>query len=153
MPGRRSLEEQQYYAHPRNAFWPILGECFSIDTSGTYEERVQLARRLPLVIWDVLQACERPGSLDGSIKRESEVPNPIHTLLEETHSLRVVLCNGQKAYELFRRHILPRLSEERRDTLGVHVLPSTSPANAGMSAAEKLARWRAAFNDDASRPT
>ena len=82
MPGVASLEAVQYYAHPRNAFWPIIGELFSIDATASYPERIRQLQQKPLALWDTLRQCERPGSLDADIRRDSVAPNDIPTLLE-----------------------------------------------------------------------
>jgi len=71
MPGVASLEALQYYAHPRNAFWPILGELFGIDPTAEYEARIRELEKLPVILWDTLQACHRPGSLDSDIDADS----------------------------------------------------------------------------------
>src|SRR4029077_16189116 len=71
MPGEASLKADQYYAHPRNAFWPIMGELFGAGPSLPYQERVALLQSTGVALWDSLQACVRPGSLDASITNEA----------------------------------------------------------------------------------
>ena len=70
MPGEASLKAGQYYAHPRNAFWQIMGELFGAGPSLPYQERVVMLQSIGVALWDSLQACVRPGSLDASIKEE-----------------------------------------------------------------------------------
>lgn len=141
MPGVRSLQEQQYYAHPRNAFWPIIGELFGIDPGAPYPQRLAQLAASGVVLWDVLQACERSGSLDADIVDDSAVPNDIAALLAQQHTIRRVCFNGATAARLFRRHVQPQLSTTA-PVIDYLQLPSTSPAHAGKSFAAKLAAWR-----------
>jgi len=140
MPGRRSLAEQRYYAHPRNLFWGFMGELFDAGWEHPYEERLARLAQVGIALWDVLARCERPGSLDSAIVRASEVPNPIPALLDAHPTIALVACNGTKAHELFARHILPSLPTGRVEVLR---LPSTSPANASISLSTKRAAWNA----------
>ncbi len=145
MPGVKSLQRQCYYAHPRNAFWPILGELFGIEWSEDCAARRRQFERLPLVLWDVLQGCEREGSLDSAIVGDSIRPNAIPELLAEHSGIRRVLFNGGTAERLFHRHLADRIEPERR--LEYLRLPSTSPAYAGMRFEDKRAAWAEAFSD------
>ena len=142
MPGRASLAAVQYYAHPRNAFWPIMGELCEFGADAAYRVRLAALRRSRIALWDVLQSCVRPGSLDSDIAPESAEPNDFPAFFARHRRIRAVLCNGGTAHDLFRRRVLPALGEPF-GSLPVHRLPSTSPAHAGMDAATKLARWRA----------
>ena len=140
MPGIASLNAQRYYAHPRNQFWPILGELLGFDANDAYAQRVHALHAAGIAVWDVLAECERDGSLDSAIDRRSEHPNDIPGLLAAQTSIRRVLLNGQKAATSLQRHF-PTLRID-------HVtLPSTSPANASVDRARKLAAWRAALFD------
>lgn len=140
MPSRESLARRQYYAHPRNAFWPIMAELFSIDARCSYEARIAQIEQAPVVLWDTLKRCDRPGSLDASIKRDSAVANDIPGLLGKHPGIRAVACNGATSASYFRKLVLPNLSP------GIEIellsMPSTSPANAGMTFAQKLAAWQ-----------
>jgi TDG/mug DNA glycosylase family protein len=143
MPGIKSLEQQQYYAHPRNAFWNIMGELFGAGFDLPYQERLEILRQHHIALWDVLGYCEREGSLDSAIKSASEVPNAIPALLQEHASIRRVLLNGGKAASAFRQYILPSLPVTH--DYKIMQMPSTSPAHARMSQAEKLEVWREAL--------
>ncbi len=134
MPGIASLQALRYYAHPRNQFWPILGELLGFDASADYALRVQALHKAGIAVWDVLAECEREGSLDTSIRRDSEQANDLPGLLAKHPALSTILLNGAKAAASLRRHH-PGLAISRV------VLPSTSPAHASMSAAEKSAHW------------
>jgi TDG/mug DNA glycosylase family protein len=140
MPGVASLEAVQYYAHPRNVFWPIMSELFSIDSDVDYAQRIAQISQKPVVLWDTLKSCYRPGSLDSAISRSSAEANDIPDLLSEYPGIRAVACNGATSANYFRKLVLPNLAP----TIQIELLPmpSTSPANAGMKFPEKLAAWQ-----------
>jgi hypoxanthine-DNA glycosylase len=125
MPGVASLEAVQYYAHPRNAFWPIMGELFGIDPATDYAQRIAQISRQPVVLWDTLQSCYRPGSLDSAITRDSVQANEIPELLKEFTQIEAVACNGATSASYFRKLVLPRISP----SIELLQMPSTSPAN------------------------
>ena len=140
MPGVASLEAVQYYAHPRNTFWPIMGEVFGVDYKAGYESRVSELEKLPLILWDTLQACHRPGSLDSNIDISSAQANDIPGLLQQFPEIRAIVFNGAAAEKYFHKLVVPILP----GSSGIELvrMPSTSPANAGMSFDQKLAAWR-----------
>ena len=140
MPGVASLEAQQYYAHPRNAFWPIMAELFSFDADTAYKERCEYLMDYGVAVWDVLKACSRPGSLDQHIAPDSMQSNNLAGMFASHSDIRTVFFNGGKAEQVFRRLILPDLSDT--EALRLIRLPSTSPANASLSFQQKLAAWR-----------
>ncbi|MVW78763.1 DNA-deoxyinosine glycosylase [Bordetella sp. 02P26C-1] len=143
MPGVKSLREQQYYAHPRNAFWPIAAQVLGFDAHADYAARCMALTNAGIALWDVLQACEREGSLDANIQAETAVPNDFQGFLHAYPDIQHVCFNGAKAAALYRRHVLPALAVTRE--LQYFDLPSTSPAHAAMSWQEKLARWQRAL--------
>ncbi|HSI50839.1 MAG TPA: DNA-deoxyinosine glycosylase [Ideonella sp.] len=135
-PGVASLEEAQYYAHPRNHFWPIVGQLLGLDLKAmAYEDRLAAVRERGLGIWDVYAACEREGSLDSAIQQAEF--NDFASLIPTLPLLRGIAHNGGES------------ARARRFTasFGVPVfkLPSTSPANASWSFERKLAAWRLVF--------
>jgi TDG/mug DNA glycosylase family protein len=142
VPSLRSLEMRQSYAHPHNLFWPFMGELFGAGADLPYAERIARLQAAGVGIWDVLKYCERPGSLDSSIRPGSEVANDIPSLLDEYPTIRAIALNGAKAQQVFARRIGPNIRPERLASLEILALPSTSPANASMSRAVKLDRWR-----------
>ncbi len=99
MPGRASLDAQQYYAHPRNAFWPIVAAHCGIDPASDYPTRVQALLDAGIVLWDVLAQCRRPGSLDSAIELADAQPNAIAELLDAhpTNQTRVLQWRGSGA--------------------------------------------------------
>jgi hypoxanthine-DNA glycosylase len=131
MPSVKSLEQGFYYAHPRNAFWPILydlmGEAFSDDV----EAKKRLILKNGIALWDVAQSAIRPGSLDSAIR--DAVPNDIPGLLKKCPGIGKVLLNGTTAYALYRR-LMPV------QPVPWALLPSTSPANT-MPYEKKRAAW------------
>jgi double-stranded uracil-DNA glycosylase len=139
MPGVKSLQDQQYYAHPRNAFWPILGELFSVQWSHDYQQKINQIQQLPLILWDVLQSCQREGSLDSDIKSDQLQGNSIDQLLLSYPTLSFIAFNGGTAEKLFRKLILPRIDNAEPYTM--LRLPSTSPAHASKSFQQKLSEW------------
>lgn len=144
MPGVASLTAQQYYAHPRNDFWPIVGRLIDAPpdyAQQAYAERLQLALASGLAIWDVLRHCERPGSLDSAIVRTSEVANDLSGFVAAHPQLRAIALNGRTAEAAFRRHASCAVAQLRPD-LAVLALPSTSPAHAARTRDDKLAAWR-----------
>lgn len=138
-PGAASLQAAQYYAHPRNAFWPLMGAL--LGDAGlpalAYAQRLEALRRHRVALWDAVAACRREGSLDTAI--EDAEPSDLAALVARMPGLRAVACNGSLAY----RQTLLALGEP-----GVPVLrlPSTSPAHAGRSQADKIEAWRAALS-------
>jgi hypoxanthine-DNA glycosylase len=141
LPGRKSLEMQQYYAHPYNAFWKLIAAIFDTDAVMPYAKRVKVLTRHRIALWDVLAAATRPGSLDSSIVHASALANDFRGFFREHPRIRRVFFNGRKAEELYRRFVLPGLGAEFA-ALRHECLPSTSPAHAGMSFAKKLGTWR-----------
>ncbi len=140
MPGVASLEAQQYYAHPRNAFWPITGELFGFDPALPYEQRCERLGSAGVAVWDVLKSCRRAGSLDSAIERDSEEPNDFAGFFTKHPMVRLVAFNGQKAESAFRKHV--DLNAESESRLSFVRLPSTSPAHASLSKQQKLMAWR-----------
>jgi hypoxanthine-DNA glycosylase len=137
MPGVASLEATQYYAFPRNAFWKIMGELFGAAPQLDYPQRLQKLKENHIALWDVIQACHRPGSLDSAISEAGMETNDFIGFFEMHPHIGHVLFNGQKAASLFKKKVAPAL-ETRYEYL---VLPSTSPANAAASYAMKLEKW------------
>ncbi len=133
MPGLKSLEMQQYYAHPQNKFWKILYDVFKEEISADYSDKVQFLERNHLAVWDVIDSCERKGSLDTEIKNEKH--HQILQLVEDFPSLKVIFCNGQKSFKTLRQLVPKDLK------IPIIVLPSTSPAHT-MKYELKLKEWQ-----------
>ena len=142
MPGRASLDACRYYAHPRNAFWPIMAGILGSDYPTAYEARLNWLIENRIALWDVLRFCQREGSLDSNIRAESEVANDIPSLVSQLPELELIVFNGQKAMQLFNRHLKAQILDTH---FQLRCLPSTSPANAATSIEQKLMKWRAAI--------
>ena len=132
MPGVESLRQQQYYAHPRNSFWPIIAALTGEELTEEYEDRALLLKRHGIALWDVIASCSRQGSLDQHIQNPQ--PNDVGGLLGSYPSIRSVFCNGAKSYQLFKRYIACN------ESVAIHRLPSTSPAHA-VAFEKKLESW------------
>jgi hypoxanthine-DNA glycosylase len=147
MPGVASLTAQQYYAHPRNSFWPIMGAIAGFDATTGYDERVHALTHAGIALWDVLQSCVRAGSLDSAIQAGTRVPNDFEAFFAAHPGIRLVCFNGAEAQQSYARHVLPDLN-----VAGLHYvrLPSTSPAHA-LAPETKLAAWRAALAEPLGR--
>lgn len=135
-PGQRSLAAQQYYAHPRNRFWPLMQSLLGLPANSAYEQRLQALNRSGIALWDVLGQCVRPGSLDSAIERRSELANPIDDWLRLQTDIRLIAFNGRAAQQAFLRHF-PAEAEH----YNALALPSTSPANAAWSFEKLKDAW------------
>lgn len=140
MPGAESLRAGQYYAHPKNLFWDIMEILFGAGREIDYPERLLKLRLNGIALWDVLQECERPGSLDSDIRHGSVEVNDFASLFRASPHIRVIFFNGKQAAAYYTKRVQPYLPA-RYKHLPHYTLPSTSPANAGMSKQEKLRRW------------
>lgn len=135
MPGVESLRKNQYYAHPRNAFWPIMGELFGAAPTLPYQTRTEILKSSGIAVWDVLASCHRPGSLDADISATRA--NDFASFFQSHPHIEQLCFNGAMAEKLFLRQVMlkPR---------GIYLvrLPSSSPAHAAMSYPDKVAQWR-----------
>ena len=141
MPGQVSLAQSQYYAHPRNAFWPIMAALLDFNAAASYRQRILELRRHGIALWDVLRLCRRPGSLDSAIESDTAQCNDLDTFLHLHTHIHTVCFNGAKAEQLFRRYIQHQPLPPNR-ILRMHRLPSTSPAHAALGLADKHRHWR-----------
>ncbi|UQZ84807.1 Uracil DNA glycosylase superfamily protein [Paenibacillus konkukensis] len=150
MPGAASLAKQQYYGHPRNHFWRLLYAVFEAgdglngseypEPDDSYGQRLSFALSHGIALWDVLEACERKGSLDTDIRRPEA--NDFPSFFRAYPAIDRVFFNGKAAGELFHKQVAPRLKEQGLgDRIRCAVLPSSSPAHT-VRFDEKLAAWR-----------
>ena len=144
MPGAVSLQQQRYYAHPRNAFWPIAAELCGFDPALPYARRIERLRASGVALWDVLRSCHRPGSLDSDIDPASVEPNAFAEFFAKHEHVRAVFCNGGAAFRLYRQRVVPTLAAPFAG-LPVTQLPSSSPAHASRSFDDKRRAWLAAI--------
>ena len=134
---QRAIAENEYYAHPQNAFWRIMRELVGAD--GSYVERCSALQRGQIALWDVLASSVRPGSLDADIQMSTANVNDFEHFFAAHSNIERICFNGQKAAKIFSDRVPYNLVGSRIQLL---TLPSTSPAHAAMHFDEKLRRWR-----------
>jgi len=143
MPGKESLRAGQYYAHPRNAFWTIMGELAGAAPALPYETRTEKLKSAGIALWDVLASCTRHSSMDADIEAASICPNDFASFLLKHPNITHIFFNGSMAEQCFRKQVLPLLEPlPGQRSLHFHRLPSTSPAHASMSYQQKLKGWK-----------
>jgi len=143
MPSESSIVKQQYYGHPRNAFWPVMLSLFNLPAGfdkASYAQRKQLLINNSIAVWDVLQSCCRAGSLDAAIKMDSIKINDFPSFYLMHTKIATVCFNGAKAEAVYNRYILPHIKSQFGHLKYIK-LPSTSPAYASMSLKKKTAIW------------
>ena len=133
MPSVASLEQQQYYGHKQNYFWPMMFQIFEEPYSADYEDKKALLLKHHIALWDVIATCQREGSLDSHIS--DEMPNPIDDFLKQYARIKFILFNGNKAKQIFCRYF-----KILYDPDTCFLMPSTSPAHT-LSRSEKLQQW------------
>ncbi|MFL9833818.1 DNA-deoxyinosine glycosylase [Chryseobacterium terrae] len=133
IPGVKSLEKQQYYAHPQNKFWKIIFELLNEKFTEDYSERINILKKNHIAIWDVIDSCERKGSLDSEIKNEEA--NKIEELLDQYQNIQAIFCNGGKSY----KNLQKLLGKNFR--IPIYLLPSTSPLHT-ISFERKFEDWK-----------
>lgn len=141
MPGKASLAAQQYYAHPRNAFWPLLLQLLALPATLPYDARCAALLQHRIAVWDVLKTCTRSGSLDADIDPASIIANDFAGFFATHPQIQVLYFNGATATNVYKRHVLPQLPSAAAVLPRVQ-MPSTSPAHATLDFDQKLARWR-----------
>jgi hypoxanthine-DNA glycosylase len=134
MPGILSLKNHQYYAHPRNHFWPIMKKLFMPECPNDYKELINLLLDNNLGLWDTLWNCQRQGSADSGITEE--IPNNINALLSKYSTIQHIAFNGQYAEKFYKKF------NQKKQCISYYSLPSTSPANARYSYEQKLEKWQ-----------
>ena len=133
MPGVESLKQQAYYGHTRNLFWKLISEVTGETAPESYEDKKKYLLRHNIALWDICKVCVRPGSLDSNIS--DEVPNDIKAFVLEHPHLKAIGCNGMESTRMFKKYIVGI------ENVQLISLPSTSPANAGVSWEKKVKEW------------
>lgn len=142
MPSVVSLKEAFYYAHPRNAFWPIM-ESIVHRALPSVEDKIEACNETGILLWDVLQACHRNGSLDSAI--EAPVANDFSAIFEQFPSIKTIVFNGKTAEKLFKKEVLKK--QALPENLRFLTLPSTSPAYAAKTIEDKRLLWQEKLSD------
>lgn len=135
-PSLASFEEAFYYAHPRNAFWPIIESIFKVTLQNNQEKQLFCLEK-GIGLWDVIGSCERINSSDTNLSKC--IPNDFYLLLERYPNIRAIGFTGKKSYELFEKHFKDLKVEKV-------LLPSTSPAYAAMTMENKKKCYEAFLN-------
>ncbi|MGE5396051.1 MAG: DNA-deoxyinosine glycosylase [Chitinophagales bacterium] len=137
MPGRQSIEEQRYYANPRNQFWNIIFAVIDVSCPTDYSQRLKCLKKAGIAVWDVLATCEREGSLDSHI-REPE-PNDFSGLFKQHPSIKLVVFNGTKATALGKKLV----RQSAPEGTVIKTMPSTSPVPARevKTVDDKIQEW------------
>jgi double-stranded uracil-DNA glycosylase len=138
MPGVLSLKANQYYAHPRNAFWRIMAAIYDFDANLPYPAKTEALKTSGIALWDVLHSCVRQGSLDSAIETGSRIANDFAAFFKQHPNISLVAFNGAEAEHSFNKYVLNNISTTNIDFVR---LPSTSPAHA-VSLESKLEIWR-----------
>lgn len=134
LPGDKSLALAEYYGHPRNRFWKVIAQITNSDLPSIYTDKKALLLKNKMALWDVAHSASRKGSLDTAI--ENVVPNDLNVFIARHQKLKVVGFNGLKSQALFDKYF------QRNKSLHYIVLPSTSPANAGINFETICERWQ-----------
>lgn len=140
-PSERSLRQRQYYAHPRNQFWDIIGRLFGRARENSYATRRRQLMQCKIAVWDVLAGCQRCGSLDRAIRAPRA--NDFARFYRAHPEVDALFWNGAAAQRYYQKLVAPKL---RGAPPAGRRLPSTSPAYASRSLADKTAQWRAVKN-------
>ena len=134
LPSIKSLEIQQYYGNPRNSFWKILFTLFEQKYSLNYNDKISLAHKKNIAIWDVCYSASRSGSLDSEIR--DVIPNKINEIVVKHPSIKTIVFNGQKAAKLYSKYII------KIEDIEYLVLLSTSTTNARHNFNQKFENWK-----------
>lgn len=140
MPSVASLAKQQYYGHPRNTFWRIMGALFNDDKPIAYSQANRMLEAQGIAVWDVLKSCARQGSLDSAIEESTIKINDFARLFNSFGNIKQVFFNGGTAQALYKKYVYPDLPAKYK-AFNHTKIPSTSPAYAAMSYQDKLAAW------------
>lgn len=138
MPSKKSLEQRQYYGHPRNHFWPIIYELFNEERVDDYMDKIALIKRHGIALWDTIGACYREGSLDTNILDEE--PNDIVGLLRKHPTIKLIACNGTKSFQTFNKYV----AFDQTMNIDVIKLSSSSPIPGRYTKTfvEKVEEWK-----------
>ncbi len=145
MPGVRSLEANQYYAHPQNQFWKLMGDIYGAGPALPYCARVQILKERGIAVWDVVRACTRNGSMDADIR--NEIPNDFAEFYRQHPTIELVVFDSLTAEGIYKRRVLPTLTKQLRYVR----VPSPSPANARLPYSAKLTLWSQALGSSSRR--
>ncbi len=144
MPGERSLQANQYYAHPQNAFWKIMDALVGAGRHLDYAARLEKLLAHGIGMWESLKSCQRVGSLDSAIIPATMEANDFNAFYAAHPKISHVFFNGGTSATVYQRRVMPQLSRQFAH-LHHQRLPSTSPAHATLRFEQKLEVWRTAL--------
>lgn len=136
-PGQKSLEVGEYYANPNNKFWGLMEAIVDVPQDLKYSDRIEGLKANGIALWDVIETCEREGSLDGKIRNAQA--NDIASLLKQFPTIKRIVFNGRKARKVFDKTVSSLPAD-----IVLADAPSTSPARA-MKTEDRIAAWRQAI--------
>ena len=142
-PSVKSREQQFFYGHRQNRFWRVMAQVLSCPVPESVEEKRAMLLTHHVAVWDVIASCEITGSSDASIR--NVVPNDLSRILS-CADIGKIYTNGGKAHQLYQKYIFPVNGRE------AHLLPSTSPANAGYSLERLVEAWQVIQRDESVIP-
>jgi len=143
LPGGTSLLRREYYAYSHNSFWWIMGQLVGANPALPYSDRLERLKSRGIALWDVCRAAERSGSSDSNILLPTVEANNFAAFFSTHSCLQLIAFNGRAAETIFRRMVVPVVPQ--LDQIAQQLLPSTSPAHAGLSREMKLLAWRKAL--------
>lgn len=134
MPGEKSLQLGEYYGNRGNQFWKLIYTLFEKPLSHDYADKIQLLKDNRIALWDVLEYCEREGSLDSNIK--NEIPNDFRKFYKQYPAIKKVYFSSKNAEKYYEKYV--------GKTAGIQyiTLPSPSGANASLTFDKKLDLWK-----------
>ena len=133
LPSVKSREQNFFYGHPQNRFWPLLAALFGEAAPQSVEEKMALALRNPVALWDTIYSCDIVGSSDSSIR--GVVPTDLRPILAGS-GVKRIFCNGRTSGLYYAKY------QEKTLNIRATVLPSTSPANAAWTMDRLMEAWR-----------
>ena len=139
MPGEKSLQEQEYYAHPHNRFWRLMSKLLKGLPTADYRDRRDMLLSNKIGLWDVIYSAQREGSLDSAIQNEK--PNALDVFIASHDELKTICFNGLKSQSLYKKHF------PFYDHIDYVTLPSSSPANARSRFDDLLKEWGTVFGN------
>lgn len=140
LPSVRSIELQQYYAFPTNAFWSIMGALFDAGRELEYSDRLNILMSRGIALWDTLASSVRAGSLDANIDHSTAQVNDFPEILADNCRIRLIAFNGQESQKSFERYVI-RDPAVPLPELDYRLMPSTSAANAMVNVQQKIEAW------------
>ncbi len=133
LPSVKSREQNFFYGHPQNRFWPLMALLLGEPIPKTIEEKKVLVLSRGIALWDSIFSCDIRGSGDQSIKNVK--PTDLAPIIAAS-KISAVFCNGAASWKYYHRF------QEKELGMAAAQLPSTSPANAAWSMERLAGEWK-----------